>query len=73
MTAKPENLPRGTLYTDPHNGKRYLVPKGYGTTVTQYAAGARVWFDGSSDKPSYKTCFKTRARLNGWLKMMGFK
>ena len=73
MTAAPEKHPRGTVYTDPHTGKRYLVPNGYGTTVTQYPAGARVWFDGSSDKPKSTTCFKTRTRLNSWLKMMGFK
>ena len=62
-----------TIYTDPHTGKQYRVMNSNSARVQQYPAGAVIWFDGSSDRPHYETDFKTRAALNSWLRMMGFK
>ena len=63
------------IYTDKYTGKQYRVQGGYSTKVEQFAANAKIHFDGSYKKGSKlsETHFKTRARLNSWLRMMGFK
>lgn len=40
------------------HGKQYYVRHGYSAEVRQYAAGARVWRDGSSNMAMQKTNFK---------------
>ncbi|ATX62907.1 MULTISPECIES: hypothetical protein [Yersinia] len=62
-----------TIYTDQHNGKQYRVMNGYSARVQQYPAGVMIYFDGSSHAKPQETNFKTRANLNSWLRMMGFK
>lgn len=69
----PLVMPNATVYTDGYTGKQYYIRRGYSAEVRQFAAGARVWMDGSSNIPMQKTNFKTRALLNSWLRMMGFK
>ena len=64
-----------TIYTDTHTGKQYRVMNSNSARVQQYPAGATVWFDGSSTAKSCRVDInmKTRANLNSWLRMMGFK
>lgn len=64
---------RSTLYIDLKNGKQYRILNSRSARVQQYPCGARVHFDGSSDKQSFVTNMGTRAALNSWLKMMDFK
>lgn len=63
------------IYTDKYTGKQYRVLDGYSAKVVQYAAGVTIYFDGSCQKGGRlsETNFKTRARLNSWLRMMKFK
>lgn len=63
------------IYTDKYTGKQYRVLNGYSAKVVQYAAGITIHFDGSCKDGGKlsETNFKTRARLNSWLRMMGFK
>ena len=64
------------LYTDKHTGKQYLVSSGtYSRTVTQYPAGCRVHFDGSSNSSKHDrrtVTFETQAARTSWLRMMNF-
>lgn len=62
-----------TIYTDSHNGKQYRVMNSNSARVQQYPAGVLIYFDGSSSAKPQVTNFKTRANLNSWLRMMGFK
>lgn len=64
---------RSTIYTDPHNGKQYRVLKSNSARVQQYPAGEHIHYDGSSRIKCSTVNFKTRANLNSWLRMMGFK
>ena len=64
------------LYTDKHTGKQYLLGAGfYSRTVTQYPAGSRVNFDGSTNCNPHdrKTItFETQAARSAWIRMMQF-
>ena len=64
------------LYTDKHTGKQYLLGAGsYSRTVTQYPAGSRVNFDGSTNCNPHdrKTItFETQAARSAWVRMMNF-
>ncbi|WP_387468282.1 hypothetical protein [Photorhabdus sp. RM323S] len=64
-----------TMYVDKYTGKQYLVQNGYSGRVTQYKANVQVWHDWSCENGGKlgTTIFKSRAELNSWLRMMGFK
>jgi hypothetical protein len=63
-------------YTDQHTGKQYQLGEGfYSRTVTQYPAGCKVHFDGSSNSSKHDrrtVTFETQAARSAWLRMMGF-
>jgi hypothetical protein len=61
-------------YTDKHTGKQYQLGAGfYSRTVTQYPAGCKVHFDGSSSAPATGTItFPTQAARSSWVRMMNF-
>lgn len=63
------------IYTDKHTGKQYRIIDGYSAKVVQYAPDVTIYFDGSCKQGGKlsETNFKTRARLNSWLRMMNFK
>lgn len=62
-----------TIYTDKYNGKQYRILNSNSARVQQYPAGVIIYFDGSSAIKPQEINLKTRANLNSWLRMMGFK
>jgi hypothetical protein len=66
-------MAQATIYTDESNGKQYRVMNSNSARLQQYPAGATIHFDGSSDMQRFETNLKSKANLNSWLRMMGFR
>jgi hypothetical protein len=64
---------KATVYTDAHTGKQYRVLNSNSARVQQYPSGIPIWFDGSSTAKPVEVNMGSRANLNSWLRMMGFK
>lgn len=64
---------KATVYTDKHTGKQYRVLNSNSARVQQYPSGVPIWFDGSSPAQHVAVNMGSRANLNAWLRMMGFK